>query len=280
MNVQEILVPLPREKPPWHQRNLVLPLLESIRRWRKRRPDVLVRRGIYRQEARKYVRRPPLNGVLERALATVSTGASRKDYMFLHRYVLARKPKAVLELGSGVTSLVIADALREVEKSEGFTGRLHTIENIPEYYEHAKSMCPPDLEKYVTYHCAPAKTFKWRGQLFAVGYDVEPEGPFDLIFVDGPNAPAGQASAMDGGAIDADALRALDRYPEHYTDIVIDGRFDTARTYSRFVRKGMAFRDNALNLSFFRRVRGRDLRRVPRVVPYQKDGSIFVELDV
>lgn len=208
-----------------------------------------------RKIARAYFGESERARLLERFKDTISTGAGLTDYYLLHRYVMERKPRRILELGSGVTTVIMADALRAVSEATGQAGVLETLEDIPLYYEHARSLCPDPLNAFVRYHLSPQKSFRWQGQVLCNTYADLPPGPFDFVFVDGPNAPAGTRP------INGTLLEILARQDDHPCDAVIDGRRETVLMLGRLVAPGVFGRDYGLNITGLRNVTGRDLRK-------------------
>ena len=100
--------------------------------------------------------------------------------------ILERKPGLVLEAGSGVSTLIIAYALRRVGK-----GRLISLEHGPTFFAHTAT----NLEKHgltdvaAVVH-APLKTVtidgtRWRWYDTAA---LSTAKPIDLLFIDGPPA--------------------------------------------------------------------------------------------
>lgn len=117
---------------------------------------------------------------------TGSTGCDTSDYYCLYQYIREKKPIEVLELGTGASTVVIAHALFENHKEGGLQGRVTSLEDIPKYYEMAKSLFP---EKYNVYadlvHSESIVDFHemFRG----VRYKNVPERQYDFVFIDGPN---------------------------------------------------------------------------------------------
>jgi len=85
-----------------------------------------------------------LAGYLEHYRRTSpATGCSYADYALLYRYVKNHKPKEVLECGTGFSTVVITQALRENEVESGVCGRLVSMEENPRYHEAAIQSLPP-----------------------------------------------------------------------------------------------------------------------------------------
>ncbi|MCC6356306.1 MAG: class I SAM-dependent methyltransferase [Verrucomicrobiae bacterium] len=209
-------------------------------------------------EARRYFGDGERRAFLEALGRSISTGASIVDYHLLHRYILARRPRRILELGSGVTTLIMADALREAlrEAPDSAPGHIHTLEDVPKYFEDARDLCPEGLRPYVTYHLAPVAIRSFRGLCRTACYENLPEGPFDLVFVDGPNI-AGRC------LVDGDLLFALAGQAEVPADVILDGRKHTAELFLRVFPGSRCAYDPAMNLLVMRGIAGRDIRERP-----------------
>lgn len=196
--------------------------------------------------------------MLEALGRSISTGASVVDYHLLHRYVLARRPRRILELGSGVTTVIMADALREASRSapDLAPGHIHTLEDVPKYFEDARALCPEGLRPYVSYHLSPVAIRSFRDLCRTACYEKLPEGPFDLIFVDGPNI-------ADRCLVDGDLLFAMAAQTDVPADVILDGRKHTAELFLRFFPGSRCGYDPAMNLLVMRGVAGRDIRERP-----------------
>jgi hypothetical protein len=183
---------------------------------------------------------------------SLSTGADLTDYALLHRYVLSRKPRRVLELGSGVTTAILADALAETG------GHLVTYEAIPMYRDDMLAKLPERLKPVVTSILAE-RDLGYVAATSGVRYAGEiAGGPFDMIFVDGPDAHWGDVKYPC-----LDALYALQRWPDHPADVITDFRNDTAEFYQSLLPPGRMRFDYVLRVGFGRALRGSELARRP-----------------
>jgi hypothetical protein len=266
---------------PWQ--SLLLASERGLRRLQGRRlypgsRAARARRRIYGRESRLFFAHPSRAELMAAVGSSISTGAAWFDYFFLYRYVLARRPRRILELGSGVTSAIMAHALREVARMhpEAEPGHLHTLESLPEYFEDAKRICPAELRPHVTHHLSPQQLVAWRGRTWINCYEVLPEGPFDLVFVDGPDHP----DMRGRGVVNGDALRALEAHPTASPDLVIDGRIHVMHAYARFLPPGALVQDRALDLSFVARASAGMLRQAPSFYRWIRDADIFAALGV
>lgn len=119
-----------------------------------------------------------------------STGCSYSDYLALYNHIRVHKPKEVLELGTGVSTVVIAQALLENDEELEVEGdeRSHvtSMEENEDYYNHAQKLFPKELSLVTTIVLSPVveDTYNFfRG----VRYAQVPVRPYDFVFVDGPD---------------------------------------------------------------------------------------------
>lgn len=232
-----------------------------------------------KEAARIFFIEPSRAELLDAGKLSISTGTAMFDYQFLYSYILAHKPKKILELGSGISSIFIAHALRAAA-SDGYRGHLYTMEDQPRYFENAVSICPAELKPWVSYHLSPPQLTKWRGA-WLNHYQQLPDGPFDFIFTDGPydagmKVKSGILRAdKPFGVINGDAIRVLEAYPDHAADLLVDGRRHTLQTLARFMPAGKVARDAALGLGFAQQARASDLAAQPSAPRRLPNRDIF-----
>jgi len=271
----DLIFPFPdRRVYPWHHLVWALHGMNFNRQrnhWKAR-----LRHTIYHYEAQRYFAKPHRAAALNAASRSLSTGAGLLDYFFLHRYITSRKPKLVLELGSGVTTVIMAQPFAEnLEADPGSEpGHLHTMEDIEKYYLDARELCPPSLRRFASYHLSVQKERFWRGGLLINRYEFLPTGQFDFIFADGPEPQNGSL------AVNGDAFLCVEKQPDHKCDIALHGRQATCYAMRRYFRGGVMMRDAALNIAVAKSVSGSSLREV--VGPPQKiwDTNILAHLKI
>jgi hypothetical protein len=153
---------------------------------------------------------------------TESTGCGYIDYACLYETIRKSRPVEILECGTGVSTLIIAHALRENEKETGITGHVTSMEEHAEWLEMSKRLLPPQYTKYVSFELS--YTIEDRYSLFrGVRYADIPNKAYDFVFVDGPK----YESPLDGGAtFDFDFIHVL-RNAEKPVGCLIDKRLST-----------------------------------------------------
>lgn len=225
-----------------------------------------------KEQARRYFESVPARAQVLRDVArSKSTGASYFDYLLLHSYIRQYKPRLILELGSGVTSVIMAQALSEIE--DGIDRKIVSMEDLPEYHKDAKSLMSPHLAKYVDYQLSPKVEVESEFGLWGFHYKDVPDHAYDFVFVDGPN------DVKDGKqGVDLDVFHVLKRQPHHPVDVIIDGRQTTARALAGFFAEGRLVRDERHDAGLARALRGVEMaetRREVRLLPQASCHDFF-----
>lgn len=155
-------------------------------------------------------------------VTSASTGAQYRDYLTLYSYVRKHKPKEVLEFGPGITTLFIAQALKE----NGF-GRVTAIENQEKYFYETADTIPEALSPFIDLRLS--KTCEYRhGAFISEGYARIPDRPYDFVWVDGPT--------VDGkAAFNIDLIEIVKR--GNKVVAMVDGRRSSVFMYSLFFGK-------------------------------------------
>lgn len=138
-----------------------------------------------------------------------STGCAYTDYLALYEYVRRYKPTEILECGSGISTVVLAYAVKENE-SEGMPrGRVTTMEEIPLYHEMVKTLCPDELRPYIDFRLSDIML---DGHSFIRGmrYREVPERPYTFVFIDGPRFISDDGTHT----CDFDLVRVVERSTE------------------------------------------------------------------
>lgn len=125
-------------------------------------------------------------GLIDRAAASNEvTGVSFGDYLTLYRFVREHRPREILECGTGLSTIVLAQALRENERDGFPRGRITSMEDVPHWYENARARFPAELAPYVDFVLSEKvdgvyKCFR------GVRYAALPDREYDFVFSDGP----------------------------------------------------------------------------------------------
>lgn len=185
---------------------MVSPILWAARRLSERRVE-------------RFFRREPLIAAMiaEYRAASRSTGAGQADYYSLFEAVVRLRPRLILECGTGVTTIVLAEAVRR-----NGAGRIVSMEESREWHDHAVRILPTKYRDIV--EIRHSRTVEWAHGMFrGMRYEDAPQLPYDFIFVDGPNT----RSAAGEETIDMDLVHQVSR-----TEIPVSGIVDFRRASS------------------------------------------------
>lgn len=110
-----------------------------------------------------------------------STGANYYDYWLLYSHIRNTKPKEVLELGPGLTTLVIAQAL-----SENGGGRVTAMEDLERYHKALLDIIPERLRPFIDLQLSPSHQVHY-GPFRGKAYQSIPDRDYEFVWIDGPN---------------------------------------------------------------------------------------------
>lgn len=171
---------------------------------------------------------------LESIISTVdslssSTGASFYDYVLLHSYIREKKPKFILECGTGKSTWILADALKKNFEESGIKGKLISMESIGHYFEEACINLPEHLKEFVEIHLTDLEDYTF--SIFTGNsYKSIPDYPYEFVFIDGPDDPyVGEYVSLKRPNMDF--IKLIQKSTQPLTAI-IDYRLPTVITYS------------------------------------------------
>ena len=151
-----------------------------------------------------------------------STGAKPTTLYEVYKGIIRNKPQNILECGTGLSTVVIAEAILFVQKTNPeYKPSFTSMENNKYYHSHACEILPRKYRSMVDIVWGEriAHSFAmFRGFI----YKNKPELPFDFIFVDGPNY-----DDEYGSSYCADVIDVLEKYPHCKVSGVIDTRVST-----------------------------------------------------
>ena len=88
---------------------------------------------------------------------SASTGCTYHELGTLYRHIVTRKPRYVLELGSGISTLVLAHAAKVV-RDQGGACKVISMEEDSFYFDNLKSLLPVWISDYATVIHSPLMT--------------------------------------------------------------------------------------------------------------------------
>ena len=195
------------------------------------------------------------NAIQEYAAKSDVTGASMSDYLTLYEQVRARKPREILEFGTGVSTIVLAHAALANAAEGAPAARVTSMEEDAGWTAKAKSLLPADVAGLVEILHSPKVdgTYKiFRG----VQYQSIPERPYDFVFSDGPQ----RTSPVTGDNLfDLDLIQIVRRSdtPIH---AVVDDHFLTFYVLQKVFGTRLARYNASHRLMFVGPVTRRDVR--------------------
>ncbi len=192
-------------------------------------PAMYLAKTLERRARKTLTQNSTLDGLLDKYREkSSSTGVSYSDYLVLYNWVRQHRPREILECGTGISTVVMAQALRENEHEYGIKGRITSMEESYEYHKTATELFPKALDSYAEILLSPAIEDHYhffRG----VRYSDVPSRAYDFVFVDGPSL---HTSPQDPHmAINIDLIRILQN-ARNAVSAIIDTRTTTCYAYS------------------------------------------------
>ena len=151
-----------------------------------------------------------------------STGLKLHEIYSLYTVMLRRRPTNVLELGCGISTIVLGyAALRLIQ--QGFTCKVTSMEESQSYADNLSEWMPVILSGIVDVIVSSVETEIVADDWVSFFYANTPLKHYDLVFVDGPQYPkrVGERTGFDG-----DVVRIVGR-SGHPATVLIDGREET-----------------------------------------------------
>jgi len=185
-----------------------------------------------------------------------SRGCSYSDYWVLYQYVRKNKPKEILELGTGVTTIVMAYALEE----NGF-GRITSMEDIEKYTSMAIDLLPSRFKKNVDIVHSP-KVEKVYQIFRGVAYKEIPDRSYDFIFVDGPST---RSITDDVKTFDFDLIHIIEKAKKPITAI-IDNRKSTCFVLQNILEDSKFHFDYTYSMGFVNSCTNDDLKDTDQII--------------
>lgn len=113
------------------------------------------------------------------------TGASMSDFLTLYQHVRTYRPKEILELGTGVSSVVMAHAMLANATEGHDLGRITSMEEDEHWHRTAVENLPESMTGIVDIIHSP-KIDGYYKMFRGVRYTEIPDRPYDFVFSDGP----------------------------------------------------------------------------------------------
>ena len=168
-----------------------------------------------------------------------------EDLARLHRLIRKRKAFTVLEFGSGLSTIVMADALSKNKADflglqekpvlrNRFMFQIFSVESDKKWIEYSQSNFPNHLSEHVNFHYSEIKIDTFNGRICHF-YDNLPDIVPDFIYLDGPN-PKDVKGGVNGITFQCDErtvmaadILLMESILLPGTFILVDGRTNNAR---------------------------------------------------
>ena len=155
-----------------------------------------------------------------------STGVSFSDYKVLYDVIKKHKPKNVLELGSGISSIIMAYALKENFLETKTRGLLETYEEDSFYFKQIKNIIRKDLKEFVNFNFSKRITKRILNMKASMYKSVKIK-EYDFIFIDGPTLWSKNEKKIGHKSFNADILRILSKIKKPPKLILLDKKIGT-----------------------------------------------------
>lgn len=131
------------------------------------------------------------------------------DLERLFKLIIKRKPKVILEFGSGFSTIAICLALREIQAKENFLGKLISLEGNKKWFDNTKNKINDDLKPFVKIKYSAANSILIDNQLASLHESLPNVSP-NFIYLDGPS-PLDVDSKINGLSFKMDDPRELNK---------------------------------------------------------------------
>ena len=201
-----------------------------------------------------------------------STGVSISDYIILYEYIKKNKPKFVLECGTGMSTVIIAEAMKNFVLPQSPQAKFVSMESKKEWYNHQISISPEQFNDFVEIVYSPIDTWNYSFVKGTVYKDV-PDYPYEFVFVDGPSQGPIEQVGAGVTMCNMDFVRVVENSDSPITGI-IDNRKHTILAYTNIFgpQKVSLFSNYAFglvqNVSKTDMILGDKTKMIKRVFPY------------
>ncbi len=188
-----------------------------------------------------------------------ATGASMSDYLTLYQEVRRLKPREVLELGTGVSTVVLVRALMDNAAEGAPMGRVTSMEESADWTAMARSALPDHVAEHAELIHSP-KTDGIYKMFRGVQYTEIPDRPYEFVFSDGPQ----RHSPVNGDKLfDLDLIHVV-RRSDRTINAVVDNHYLTFYVFQKVFGPELARYDVSKRLMFVGPVTARDVRHLKK----------------
>lgn len=164
--------------------------------------------------------------LIELRFKSNSTGGEWSDYKKLYDEIKSHKPRIILELGSGISSLVICYAI----KKNRINAQLISMEENKFYFNQIREIFPRKYQNLVNFVLSNRKE-KFFNNTIGSFYENIPNKNYDFIFIDGPTEREKKFSKK---TFNADIIRLIEEFNLSNFRALLDQRITTYWEYKKF----------------------------------------------
>lgn len=121
------------------------------------------------------------------SLKSKTTGTKWPTLWRAVRIILSEKPIHILECGTGLSTVVLAEAVYKLRSADpSYNGKIKSMESLAVWHEKAIEMLPEKYKEFTSILLGPREKYE---RLFFRGYKHSeiPEENYDFVFLDGPD---------------------------------------------------------------------------------------------
>lgn len=189
--------------------------------------------AIYALRLKKY---PELQELLDTFASSESAAVDLADAIAIYEAILNRRPKYLLELGPGTSTVVIALAISRIQKVDSsYKPVFVAIEENAEWLSYHEKHFPVELRALVEMIHRPSVSKMIGGEKVACYAEILIY-PYEFIHIDGPDF------LKHGAAVSCDLID-LEPHLSSACYVIFDGRQDSARFAMRHLSNFVSHRN-------------------------------------
>jgi hypothetical protein len=108
------------------------------------------------------------------------------DLKRIYDLVRKRRPKCILEFGSGFSTIAFALAAKVNEEKENFETRIFSVDSNIYWIKNSENKLSPILKKYINFQYSKTKIINYKEQIASIHENLPDISP-NLIYLDGPS---------------------------------------------------------------------------------------------
>lgn len=121
------------------------------------------------------------------SIKSKSTGTKYPTLYRAVKTIIQKKPKFILESGTGTSTLVFAETILLIKKKDPtYNCKIISMESIKEWYEMAKNLLPKKYINFVEIRLGEREMYEY-SMFRGYAHSNIPHHNYDLVFLDGPN---------------------------------------------------------------------------------------------